>query len=44
MLELEQKVQEEDFEVEVQYCDPDNCLYDCVIGSNICNAQYSSFW
>ena len=27
MLELEKKMQEEPFDVEVQYCDPDDCDY-----------------
>lgn len=28
MKELEKKMQNENFDVEVQYCDPDNCKYD----------------
>lgn len=30
MKELEKVVQEEMFEIEVQYCDPDDCLQDCI--------------
>ena len=29
MLELEMRMQEEPFDVEVQYCDPDDCAHDC---------------
>ncbi len=28
MKEMEKVVQEETFEIEVQYCDPDDCLHD----------------
>ena len=28
MLELEKRMQEEPFDVEVQYCDPDDCAHD----------------
>ena len=33
MKELEKVVQEEAFEIEVQYCDPDECLHDCTLTS-----------
>lgn len=31
MLELEKKMQEEPFDVEVQACDPDDCRHDCLL-------------
>ena len=34
MLELEKKMQEELFDVEVQYCNPDDCDYDCLMTEN----------
>ena len=30
MKEMEKVVQEETFEIEVQYCDPDDCLHDFI--------------
>ena len=30
MKEMEKVVQEETFEIEVQYCDPNDCLHDCI--------------
>lgn len=44
MKELEKKIQNENFDVEVQYCDPDNCNSDCQVASDKCNAQYTSMW
>ena len=39
MKEIEKVVQEETFEIEVQYCDPDDCLHDCIhSGVNNCDA------
>ena len=38
MMDMEQKVQEEEFDIEVQYCDPDDCLSDCLVEVNICTA------
>ena len=36
---LEQVIQEETFDIEVQYCDPDECLLDCIqSGTNNCDA------
>ena len=36
---LEQVIQEETFDIEVQYCDPDECLHDCIhSGTNNCDA------
>ena len=28
---MEKRIQEELFDVEVQYCDPDDCLHDCEV-------------
>ena len=33
MLELEKRMQEEPFDVEVQYCDPEDCEHDCLTSS-----------
>ena len=45
MLELEKKMQEEPFDVEVQYCDPDDCDYDCFHeGPNNCDAHFTEIW
>ena len=41
MKELEKKMQNESFDVEVQYCDPDDCLHDCKVGTNQCNSHIS---
>lgn len=39
MSEVEKKMQKETFDVEVQYCDPNDCLRDCVqSGYNNCTA------
>ena len=38
MQEIEKIVQQEVFDIEVQYCDPDNCLYDCMHENYICDA------
>lgn len=35
MKELEKKMQNESFDVEVQYCDPDDCLHDCKVEQQI---------
>lgn len=42
MKELEKKMQNESFDVEVQYCDPDNCKYDCMVSENHCNSHIST--
>ena len=43
MKELEKVVQEEMFEIEVQYCDP--CLQDCMeSGYNNCTAVVTGWW
>lgn len=45
MLELEKKMQEEPFEVEVQACDPDDCRLDCLTAPpNWCNTHVTSLW
>ena len=45
MLELEKKLQEEPFDVEVQYCNPDLCDYDCLTAPpNWCNTHVTSLW
>lgn len=31
MQELEKKMQNENFDVEVQYCDPNDCSHDCAV-------------
>ena len=39
MEKLKRTVQEEIFEIEVQYCDPHDCLHDCMkSGYNNCTA------
>ncbi len=38
MQELEKIMQMEEFDIEVQYCDPDDCNYDCMQGINDCDA------
>lgn len=42
MKELEKKMQNESFDVEVQYCDPDDCLHDCKVGTTnqLCSNQF----
>lgn len=44
MKELEKKMQDEVFDVEVQYCDPDDCLHDCVVSGNNCDANILPIW
>lgn len=43
MKELEKKMQNENFDVEVQYCDPDDCKYDCVDGPDYCTSNFVSW-
>ena len=44
MNELEKKMQMEEFDVEVQYCDPNDCLYDCMRpGVNHCDAIVTGY-
>lgn len=42
MKELEKKMQNENFDVEVQYCNPDDCKYDCMVSENHCNSHIST--
>jgi hypothetical protein len=42
MLELEKRMQEEPFDVEVQYCDPDDCAHDCLTAPGHCNTHFTS--
>ena len=44
MKELEKVVQEEQFAIEVQYCDPDSCSHDCKQSDGACNAVYTNLW
>lgn len=44
MQELKNKIQEEPFEVEVQYCDPDNCMEDCLVDDNKCDSHWLTIW
>lgn len=44
MKELEKKMQDEVFDVEVQYCDPDDCNHDCMQDANNCNAHITGWW
>ena len=44
MKELEKKMQNENFDVEVQYCDPDDCWHDCQTAPNYCNVHITEFW
>ena len=40
MQEIEKIAQKETFDIEVQYCDPDDCLHDCMHENNTCNAYF----
>lgn len=44
MKELEKKMQNENFDVEVQYCAPDDCHYDCETAPNHCTVHFTSLW
>ena len=45
MKEKKKVVQEERFEIEVQYCDPDDCAHDCMhSGPNNCDAVILGLW
>lgn len=42
-LELKRKVKKETFDVKVQYCNPDECLHDCMLsGNNNCDSHKST--
>ena len=44
MEKMEKRIQEVAFDVEVQYCDSDDCLHDCLQSNNACSAVTSSLW
>lgn len=45
MSELEKVMQEEMFDIEAQYCDPDNCVRDCYhTNGNYCDVYINRFW
>ena len=44
MQEIEKIIQKETFDIEVQYCDPDDCLHDCMQnGYNNCDAVITGY-
>lgn len=43
MKELEKKMQNKNFDVEVQYCDSGDCLHDCVDAPNYCTSNFVSW-
>lgn len=45
MEKMEKRIQEATFDIEVQYCNPDQCLYDCKHeGTNNCDMVVTSLW
>ena len=44
MKELEKKMQNESFDVEVQYCDSSDCLHDCEVSEGWCNTHIVPYW
>lgn len=44
MKELEKKMQNENFDVEVQYCNPDDCYLDCQDAANHCNYHFTTMF
>lgn len=44
MEKLEKKMQNENFDVEVQYCDPDKCTRDCLTALGHCNTHVTPYW
>lgn len=45
MEKMERKIQEVVFDVEIQYCNPDECLHDCKReGTNNCDMVITSLW
>ena len=45
MEKMERKIQEVAFDVEIQYCNPDECLHDCKReGTNNCDMVITSLW
>ena len=43
MKELEKKTQNENFDVEVQYCDPNDCSHDCAVAPGWCNKHITPY-
>lgn len=42
---MEKRIQEATFDVEVQYCDPDDCYHDCKLNvPNYCNEVVTLYW
>lgn len=44
MEKMEKRIQEELFDVEVQYCDPDDCSHDCEVAEDWCNTHIVPYW
>lgn len=45
MEKIEKRIQETTFDVEVQYCDPDDCTHDYKReGTNNCDVVITSLW
>ena len=44
MKELEKKMQNENFDVEIRYCDPNDCDHDCETASGQCNTHVTSLF
>lgn len=45
MEKMEKRIQETTFDVEVQYCDPDDCYHDCKLSvPNYCNEVVTLYW
>ena len=44
MEKMEKRIQEELFDVEVQYCDPDDCWHDCEVSEGWCNTHIVPYW
>lgn len=44
MQELEKKMQNENFDVKVQYCNPDDCYLDCQDAANHCNYHFTTMF
>lgn len=44
MSNIEKNLQKEEFDITVQSCDPDDCLHDCLVDENTCNAIVTGWW
>ena len=44
MEKMEKRIQEELFDVEVQYCNPDDCYLDCQDAANHCNYHFTTMF